>query len=259
MVQPEAVRTVGAGPRVVLCLPGWFGSSAGWGWLPDLVDTEAYTWAFPDYRGYGTRRHVGGEHTLDEIAADVLAVADGLGAERFALLGHSMGGTAAARVLVEAPDRVSALVGLSAVPASGVPFDDDSWALFSGAAQDDGNRAAIIDLTTGNRLSARWVRRMVRHSVEASDRAAFGDYLHAWGKTDFSALVRADDRVTGTPVKVIVGEHDPALSADVMRATWLAWHPGAELEVLANAGHYATEETPVALVTAVEDFLSRHP
>lgn len=251
------VRTVGSGGHVVLCLHGWFGSAEGWGPLPELVDPDAYTWVFPDYRGYGARRDVPGKHTLDEIAADTLAVADELGADRFSLLGHSMGGTAAARVLVEAPDRVRALVGLSPVPASGVPFDDESWALFSGAAAEDANRAAIIDLTTGNRLSPRWVDRMVRRSVERSDRAAVGDYLHAWGRTDFSSLVLADDRVTGTPVKVIVGEHDPALSADVMRGTWLAWHPDAELEVLANAGHYATEETPVALVTSVEEFLDR--
>ena len=57
------------------------------------------------------------------------------------------------------------------------------------------------------------------------------------------------------------GEQDPALSADVMRATWLARHPDAELEVLADAGHRAPEEapeeTPVALVTSVEEFLAR--
>ena len=254
-----SVRTVGSGERVVLCLAGWFGSSAGWGGLPELVDGETYTWVFPDYRGYGERRGVTGDHTLEEIAADVLAVADDLGAERFALLGHSMGGTAAARVLVEAPERVSALVGVSPVPASGVPFDDAGWALFSGAAEDDGKRYAIIDHTTGNRNSPRWIRRMVARSVEHSDRDAVGAVLTAWSGTDFSERVRDDERVAGTPVQVIVGEHDPALSADVMRATWLAFHPGAELVVLANAGHYAMEETPVALLTAVEDFLARHP
>jgi len=257
MAEPAPVRTVGEGAHVVLCLHGWFGSATGWGWLPELVDRDAFSWAFLDYRGYGARREVAGEHTLNEVAADALAAADRLGADRFSLLGHSMGGTAAARVLVEAPERVRALVGISPVPACGVPLDDAGWALFSGAAEDDGHRAAIIDLTTGGRLSRRWVDRMVRHSVEQSDRAAFADYLHAWAHTDFSELVRGDERVTGTPVKVIVGEHDPSLSADVMRATWLAWHPDAELEVLANAGHYAPEETPVALVTSVEEFLAR--
>jgi pimeloyl-ACP methyl ester carboxylesterase len=49
------------------------------------------------------------------------------------------------------------------------------------------------------------------------------------------------------PVKVIVGEHDPALSAVVMEQTYLALYPNAELEVLANAGHYPMFETPVSL------------
>jgi pimeloyl-ACP methyl ester carboxylesterase len=58
-------------------------------------------------------------------------------------------------------------------------------------------------------------------------------------------------------VKVIVGEHDPALSAAVMEQTWLAFYPNAELEVLANAGHYPMFETPVALATSIEEFLGR--
>ena len=66
-------------------------------------------------------------------------------------------------------------------------------------------------------------------------------------------------RVQGNPVpvKVIVGEHDPALSAQVMEQTYLALLPNAELEVLANAGHYPMFETPVALATAMEEFLGR--
>ena len=243
--------TVGNGPRRVLALHGWFGSAQGWGRLPELIDPERFTYAFLDYRGYGSRRDVPGEYSIAEISADARALADELGWDRFSVVGHSMGGSAAQRVLADAPDRVERLVGISPVPAGGVPFDEDGWALFSGAAAEPGNRFAIIDLTTGNRLSRRWVDGMVRASQEASTVAAFGAYLSAWARTDFAA------QITGNPVPAlaVVGEHDPALGAATMRATWMTHYPNARLEVLANAGHYAMDETPVRLATVLEDFL----
>ena len=57
------------------------------------------------------------------------------------------------------------------------------------------------------------------------------------------------------PLLVIAGEHDAALTPDVMRGTFLQWYPNAKLEVMANAGHYPMDETPVALVTSIERFL----
>lgn len=248
---PQTV--VGTGPTKVIALHGWFGSATGWGMLPELIDPEKYSYAFLDYRGYGARRDEPGEHTIPEIAADALALADQLGWDRFALVGHSMGGSAVQRVFADAPDRVSALVGISPVPASGVPFDPDGWALFDGAAQNDGNRYAIIDFTTGNRQSATWLNRMVAFSVENSTREAFGAYLESWAKYDFSADLPAPT----IPVKAIVGEHDPALGPDTMRATWLQHLPGSELDVQANAGHYAMYEAPVALMTSIEKTLSQ--
>lgn len=249
----DTPMTVGRGARRVICLHGWFGSSAGWGGWPDLLDGDAFTYAFTDYRGYGRRRDERGDYSLEEIASDTLAAADALGWSEFSLVGHSMGGTAMQRVYTQAPDRVEAMVGISPVPATGVPFDEDGWALFSGAAEQDDNRYAIIDFTTGNRLSPVWLRQMVGHSVDSSTREAVGGYLNAWAKTDFSAEV-AGSKV---PVKVVVGEHDPALGAPVMEQTFLDHYPNAELEVLANAGHYAMFETPVALATSVEAFLRR--
>src|SRR5215467_15896582 len=75
-----------------MALHGWCGSARGWGSLPDYLDGSAFTYVFPDLRGYGGRRDVTGEFTMAEAAADALALADELGWERFAMIGHSMSG-----------------------------------------------------------------------------------------------------------------------------------------------------------------------
>jgi pimeloyl-ACP methyl ester carboxylesterase len=233
---------------------GWFGSARGWGSLPDYLDRWTYTYAFVDLRGYGDRKQVSGEFTMAEAAADAIALADELGWDRFSVVGHSMGGKIAHQVLLQAPDRVRKLVGINPVPAAAVPMDEQGWALFSGAADNPGNRAAIIDFTTGSKLARTFIDLVVRHSLENSQAQAFGAYLPSWARTDFSDQAGKDGR---TPVKVIVGETDPALSAEAMEQTWLVYFPGAELEVMANAGHYPMFETPVALATSIEEFLGR--
>ena len=245
--------TVGSGEHHVLAVHGWFGSARGWGPLPEYLDTGSYTYAFMDLRGYGARKDVGGEYTMAEVAADAVALADQLGWDQFSLVGHSLGGKVIQQVLVQAPGRVRRLVGVNPVPATEVPFDEQGWALFSSAASDPASRAAIIDFTTGSRLTKTFVSQVVQHSLDNSTVEAFGAYLPAWARTDFAQQIQGRE----VPVKVIVGEHDPALSADVMEQTWLAFYPLAEMDVLANAGHYPMFETPVALATSIEEFLGR--
>lgn len=246
--------TVGSGPHHVLAVHGWFGSARGWGSLPEYLDGASYTYVFPDLRGYGDRKQASGQFTMEEAAADAVALADELGWDSFSVVGHSMGGKIAHQVLLQAPGRVRALIGVNPVPAAEVPMDEQTWGLFHGAAGDPGNRAAIIDFTTGSKLTKTFIDQLVRHSLDNSTVEAFAAYLLAWAKSDFSGQVAPD---AGPPVQVIVGETDPALSAAVMEATWLTYFPGAELEVLANAGHYPMFETPVALATSIEGFLGR--
>jgi pimeloyl-ACP methyl ester carboxylesterase len=246
--------TIGSGDHHVLAIHGWFGSARGWGSLPEFLDGSAYTWVFMDLRGYGDRRDTPGEFTVDEVAADTLSVADDLGWDRFSVVGHSMGAKFAHRVLLRAPERVRKLVGLNSVPAGGVPMDDDGWALFSGAATEPRNRAAIIDFSTGNKLTKTFINRVVQHSLDNSTTEAFAAYLQAWAKSDFSAQAKVD---TTTPVKLIVGVNDPALSADLMEQTWMVTFPDAELTILSDAGHYPMFESPVSLATSIEEFLGR--
>jgi pimeloyl-ACP methyl ester carboxylesterase len=247
--------TVGSGDRHVLAVHGWFGSARGWGSLPDFLDGSAYTYVFMNLRGYGDRMQVRGEYTMAEAAADALAVADDLGWDRFSVLGHSMGAKVGHQMLLQAPGRIRRLVGLNAVSACAVPFDEAGWALFSGAAENPGNRAAIIDFTTGNKLTRTFIDRVVRHSLDNSTAEAFAAYLLAWARGDFSAEAKAAGATI--PVKLIVGVNDPAMSADVMEQTWRVFFPDAELTILPDAGHYPTFESPVALATSVEELLGQ--
>jgi pimeloyl-ACP methyl ester carboxylesterase len=244
--------SIGSGEEHVLAVHGWFGSARGWGPLPEFLDRSTYTYTFMDLRGYGARMQVPGEFTIAEAAGDALVLADELGWDRFSVIGHSMGGKIAHQMLLLAPDRVNRILGLNPVPAGAVPMDEQTWALFSGAPDNPGNRAAIIDVTTGSKLTTTFINLMVRHSLENSTVEALAAYLQAWARSDFTDQVKTD---TSTPVKLIVGVNDPAMSADVMEQTWRVFFPNAEMTILPDAGHYPMFESPVSLATSIEEFL----
>ena len=112
----SSLVSIGSGDRHVLAVHGWFGSARGWGSLPEFLDRSTYTYAFMDLRGYGGRKQVAGEFTMEEAGADAITLADELGWDRFSVIGHSMGAKVAHQVLLQAPDRVDELVGLNPVP-----------------------------------------------------------------------------------------------------------------------------------------------
>lgn len=120
----------GNGPHKVFVLNGWFGSSADWSALTPALDPDRFSYAFFDYRGYGLSRDIRGAFTFDEVASDVLALADHLDWRRFSLVGHSMGGMAMQCVLLAAPERIVKMAGISAVPACGSRMDEARLAMF---------------------------------------------------------------------------------------------------------------------------------
>lgn len=248
-VLPHALH--GRGSHKVIAVHGWFADRSAFDpVLPDL-DQDAFQYALVDLRGYGEARDAAGAYTSGEGAADVLALADLLGWDRFSVVGHSMGASVVQRVLAAAPLRVRRLVGISPVPASGMPLPPEQWELFSSAAHTPENRRAIIDLTTGGRRPAAWLDRMVRRSLRCSDAKAFRAWLDSWSGETFAAEVEG----AAVPALAVTGALDPALTAELARATWMRWYANSELVEIGSAGHYAMDEAPLELIRAVEDFL----
>lgn len=252
--QAPAHLLIGCGDHPVIVVHGWVGDHRSFQPLWNDLDRDRFTYAFMDARGYGAARAVEGEYTIAEIGEDVLALADAHGWERFSLIGHSMGAMAVQRVLRTDTDRVRAMIGITPVPASGAEFDEGAWDLFSRAVDDLDARTTVFTITSGDRSSPTWVKRIARESFERLDPTAMASYLKSHANDGFS------DDIAGiqTPVLVLVGEHDPAIQREGMEATYLQWYPNAELDTIANAAHYPMDESPVSLVTTVERFLDKH-
>ena len=134
-----AYRTRGHGPRRVLFIPGWMVSGKAFDALAERLDPAGLTLVMPDLRGSGESARPASDHGIERHAADVLAVADTLGAETFVVVGHSMGGQVAQWLAAAYPERVTGQVLLCPVPASGLPFPPDAASLFR---QSTGNREA---------------------------------------------------------------------------------------------------------------------
>jgi pimeloyl-ACP methyl ester carboxylesterase len=247
-------KVVGRGPERVIVLHGWLGDHTVFSPMFPFLNTQAFTYAFVDCRGYGESRNRSGEHSAAEIAADATALADHLGWRQFHLIGHSMGGMPVQRIIVDATDRVKSACVIAAVPACGLQLPPEGKQMFRAASGSAQHKRGIIDYSTGNRLSATWLDRMVQACDATVTEPAFADYFRMFDETNFADEVKGNT----TPLLVVIGEHDPAVNEDVMRATYLAWYPNAQFEIIRNSGHYPMQETPVHLATTVERFMSSH-
>jgi haloacetate dehalogenase len=114
------VRHGGSGPPVVL-LHGHPRTHATWHRVAALL-ADRHTVVCPDLRGYGasTVPPDAADHAQASkraMAADVVALMDALGHQRFAVAGHDRGGYVAFRAAMDHPQRIAALTTIGhAVP-----------------------------------------------------------------------------------------------------------------------------------------------
>jgi pimeloyl-ACP methyl ester carboxylesterase len=220
--------------------------------LFDLIDGERFSYAFLDCRGYGTRLGETGALTLEGVAADTLDAAAHLDWQDFHVIGHSMGGLATQRLMVDAPGRIRSAILIAPVPASGAHIDESRRALLLRAIADQDARRQLIDINTGGVRDAEWLDELLKISLESTHARALEAYLTAFTTTNFAAEASG----SAVPVLTIAGALDPTASAARMRETVLALYPNARLAVMNGVGHYPMREDPRGLMRLLDEHLS---
>ena len=115
------VHVAGNGPLVIL-MHGWPEQSLSWRHQVPALVAAGFQVATPDMRGYGESDKPAdpAAYRLDVIAQDMGAIADALGADRWAAVGHDWGAIAAWRCALYHPRRVAGVMGMS-VPHTAPP------------------------------------------------------------------------------------------------------------------------------------------
>ena len=259
-----AVRESGIGGRPLLLVHGFTGASTDFVDFMEPLAEAGWHAVAPDLRGHGGSSHPTSEedYSLAIFADDVLALADALGFEHFAVLGHSMGGMLVEVLVIDAASRVDALV-LMDTSHGPLHVDPELIALGQAVAREQGIDAVadVMAASDDGPLATEAYRRKV---AEDPGYAEMGDRnLRASSPAMFSAMLAAistaADRLDALgdlpmPTLVIVGEQDAPFLADSRRLADTI--PGGRLAVIPDGGHSPQFESPEAWWSALSGFLA---
>lgn len=259
-----------AGPedgRPVLFLHGFPQSARAWEVpLHALGGAECRAVA-PDQRGYSPDvrpPHVS-DYRLDDLVADVFAVADALGWGRFDVVGHDLGGVVAWTAAIERPERIRGLVAVStphpAAMTHALHTDEDQQQRSAYQVQlraSGAERQLLADQATA--LRAVFDRRIPAEHVEEyvrrlSEPGALTAALH-W----FRAIrLGAETPPVTVPTRYVWGTEDVAVGSTAALAT--AKHVTApyQFDMLEDVSHWVPEEAGIQLTRLVLQHLLSTP
>jgi pimeloyl-ACP methyl ester carboxylesterase len=260
----HALLEAGEGGRPLLLVHGFTGAKEDFG---DWVDAfaEAGWWVVvPDLRGHGATEHPHGEdaYSLATFADDLLDLADQLGWDRFALLGHSMGGMIAQDLVLRRPERVERLVLLDTHHGPIDGLEPETVQLGVEILRSQG-LPALLELMASlpaepKAPSDERLRATRPGYAEFADAKVHRCSAHMYAAMGLELTGRHDRlpelESLALPVQVVVGAEDRNFLAAAHRMA--AAIPGAELVVVPDAAHSPQFENPEAWWEAVSAFLT---
>jgi len=262
----DALAVGPADGELVLLLHGFPQSSHEWRAQLGPLGASGYRAVAPDQRGYSPRaRPLGVEHYRAEpLVADVIGMADRLGADRFHLVGHDWGAAVAWHTAGRHPERLRSLAAVSVPhPAAfaGALNRDDQRQRSSyievfrheGRAEellleDDGGR--LRAMLAGSGLSGD-VDEYVRRMREPGAMTAALNWYRAADVGSIDGL----GPIT-TPTMYVWSTEDIALGREAAEATVAHVEGPYRFEVLEGVSHWVPEEAADALNRLLLDHLS---
>lgn len=206
----------------------------------------------PNLAGFGDSAHLHSPDSIEVHAALVLHALDQLGIDRFALLGHSMGGMVVQQMAAMAPGRIEKLILYGTGPVGLLPDRFETIETSRQRLAQDGLEA------TARRIAATWFERgeagegygtCVREGAKASMQAALAA-LSSWERWDGTgALSRFS-----MPALVIWGDGDRSYGWRQQSALWRGI-PGCRLAVVPGCAHNVHMEKPAIFNAILADFL----
>lgn len=244
--------------RNVMLLHGWTADGHDWSWQLPVLEAR-YRTVVVDLRGHG-RSPVppSGRYLPVDYVADIEAlIANRYKGERFILIGHSMGGQIAARLAVQRPDLVEAVVSVD----GSLGFAAEVGALFAKISQNlhvedpaiiaPALFESVYDKATPvplRRWHARRVQGMPAHVV----RESFGPLFVGPDQVGTGAPSESFLRSIRVPVYHLCRDAEQARRM----CPWFS-HPASKVDAWDHAGHWIMQDRPNEVNAAITGWIDR--
>jgi len=239
-------------------------------YLDPLTDTVRLVLLDMRAQGESDRDAPEATWTLEHMATDIGAVARALGAERYAVFGHSYGAFVALEHAVRAPGAAAATVVCCGVPSSryldAVPAKLDTFLPLALREQVRESWASEASVSTEADFARIMAEQMPWHFADPEDsripdytRRSAGRYapavLRAFSAAGYGGI-EVEDKLgqVKAPMLVLGGRHDRTCPPEAAEAT-AAGVPGARLHLFEHSGHMPFVEQPQEFLQVVRDFL----
>ncbi len=264
----------GEGERLVLCLHGFPDTADTWrDLMPDLANA-GYRVVAPFMRGYPpTEAPADGQYSTKNLAEDVLALLDALGANTAILIGHDWGALTAYAAAALAPQRFTKMVTVAIPHPRALRFDLQTlWkarhfitfqrrkSTIKWMQKDDFFAIAKIFY----RWSPNWDFEdedinIVKQSLSQPGgvEGALGYYWSFFESRTDKEVQRLTSRKTEVPTLAIFGDADGALTMSALKRTEEAFLADYEQVVLPDVGHFLHREVPEKFSELVLEFLQQ--
>ncbi len=251
-------QEAGKGPRAVVLLHGIGGGGAAL-WSPVLRALEGFRALAWDMPGYGASAPLPAL-SFPALAQALARMLDRAGIERADLVGHSIGGMIAQEFVATWPDRVRSLVLYASPPAFGSrdpAFRERFLAARLGPLDAGLGMAAVAEGLVGSLMGGNADPGAAPAAIAAMSAVPEASYRAVLDcLTTFDR--RADLGRIACPTLVLAGEEDRTAPFPGLHAMAQAI-PGAELAVVARAGHLAHLEQPNGFNPVLRRFLESVP
>ncbi|UXA20442.1 alpha/beta fold hydrolase [Mycobacterium sp. SMC-4] len=223
--------------------------------LTPLLDA-GYRVLTMDLRGHGSSQPIGQlPLTIDDLADDVLGLADQAAAPRFAIVGQSMGGFVAQRLAAQHPERVAAVIIIGTNCATETLSRWEDWGLRSSVG--------LIRFWPWGDLRRRSARvtaitpQIRAYAYEAMSALTKADFVEVW-KAVAGAIQPEPGHQSKHPLLLTHGDQDRTGTVAKSVANWASREPSARYDVIPDAGHNANQDNPVYFNDLLMTFLEEH-